>query len=110
MDKGPDKGPGAMGFDHTMSAGARAQTTLDDGRPNQVALHAVLELAGVLSRVVVATRGGDEPVVVDRPLLVPADPHRLPGPTGSGVGAGERPTNLSAYHRTRAVKTGEGHG
>src|SRR5712692_9460164 len=61
-----------------------------------VPLHAVLELTGILSLVVVAEGFGDEPVVVDRPLLETADPHGVSRAPRSGIRSGEGPMELDA--------------
>jgi hypothetical protein len=61
--------------------GATLQAATTDDRIGQP-LHTLLELAGILSLVIVAEGGGDEPIVLDRPLPETADAHRLSGPAG----------------------------
>jgi hypothetical protein len=53
--------------------------------------HTVLELAVVLSLVIVAERRSDEAIVSDRPLLESADPDPAPRSTRAGVRSYERP-------------------
>jgi hypothetical protein len=55
--------------------------------PEQLAIDSVLELTFVLGAVEMASRFGDEPVVVDLPKFVAADSNAFSRAARSGIGS-----------------------